>query len=81
LSEFGASVDFHDPVADPEEVRQEFGIELVRKPSPRRYDAVILAVAHREFIGIDVKRLKRRTMSVVYDVKSVLPKHLVDGRL
>lgn len=79
LADFGCNVDVHDPWADPEEVRTEYGLELLPdNPSPdgNNYDAVVLAVAHEEFCALPLRPDARR---VVYDIKSVLPE--ADGRL
>ncbi|QDH71842.1 nucleotide sugar dehydrogenase [Marilutibacter alkalisoli] len=77
-----ARVDVHDPLADPDEARTEFGIELLAEPQAGAYDAVILAVPHRAFLegGIETVRRYGKPECVVYDVKSVLGGG-VDGRL
>ncbi len=84
LMEFGCRVDLLDPYAGAEEVRREYGLDTVRNRfdeiRPEAYDAVVLAVAHRQFLEIDFTRF-RRPGCVIYDVKSVLPRELVDGRL
>ena len=79
LRGYEMKVDLYDPWADKEEVKHEYGIDLVDEPS-EGYDAVVLAVAHNEFIELDVTLLRREN-GVVYDVKSILPKTIVDGRL
>ena len=84
LMEFGCRVDLLDPYAGAEEVRREYGLDAVRNRfdeiRPEEYDAVVLAVAHRQFLEIDFTCF-RRPGCVIYDVKSVLPRELVDGRL
>ena len=84
LMEFGCRVDLLDPYAGAEEVRREYGLDTVRNRfdeiRPEEYDAVVLAVAHRQFLEIDFSCF-RRPGCVIYDVKSVLPRELVDGRL
>lgn len=72
-------IDLYDPWADKEEVQHEYGIDLIDSPDDN-YDAVVLAVAHNEFLELDVTSLRREN-GVVYDVKSILPKDRVDGRL
>ncbi|MFY0672438.1 MAG: nucleotide sugar dehydrogenase [Bacteroidia bacterium] len=79
LRGYEMKVDLYDPWADKEEVKHEYGIDLIDAPD-KDYDAVVLAVAHNEFLELDVTALKREN-GVVYDVKSILPKDLVDGRL
>jgi UDP-N-acetyl-D-galactosamine dehydrogenase len=58
----------------------EYGVEVTATLPEDRYDAVILAVAHKEFLGLDVRSLVKEG-GVIYDVKGVLPRDLVDSRL
>lgn len=79
LKEFGVQAEVFDPWADPAEVKHEYGIELSPEISGK-YDAIILAVSHQKFEALDLKSfLKENT--VVYDIKSFLPKSLVTARL
>lgn len=83
LQEFGCDVHIFDPWADPEEVKAEYGLTSFRKQSELDadgYDAVVLAVAHREFVSLDVATLKNGD-APVFDIKGVLPLEVVDGRL
>lgn len=79
LSNFSMKVDVYDPYALKEEVKHEYGINLVEKPTGS-YNAIILAVAHEEFKTLDIDALKN-TYSVVFDIKGMLPKDKVDARL
>ena len=79
LSDFGCAVEVYDPWADAAEVKHEYGLTLVEKPSGK-YDAVVLAVAHKEFAAIDIDALKNEN-SVVYDIKGTLEKGKADKRL
>jgi UDP-N-acetyl-D-galactosamine dehydrogenase len=84
LKEYCIAVDVHDPWPCPDEAMHEYGLSMVRQPAQGYYDAVILAVGHEQFraIGADgVRSFGKLTGSVVYDVKHVLPKDSVDGRL
>jgi UDP-N-acetyl-D-galactosamine dehydrogenase len=83
LRAFGADVDVHDPRVDSREAHREYGYALVAAPGSGEYDAVVLAVPHREFLdaGIDAIRAYGRDGAVVYDVKGALPRDAVDGRL
>jgi len=83
LCGLGAEVDVHDPWVDPQEARREYGLEMVLDPEEAAYDAVILAVAHRQFgeMGADRLRALGREPHVLYDVKYLLPVSVVDGRL
>jgi UDP-N-acetyl-D-galactosamine dehydrogenase len=83
LGKSGAVVDVYDPWASAAETRHEYGIRLTRTLCSRRYDAVVLAVAHNEFktMGIRGIRALCRARHVVYDIKHVLPSAQTDGRL
>jgi UDP-N-acetyl-D-galactosamine dehydrogenase len=84
FSDYHASVHVWDPWANAEEVREEYGIELVQDPQPGQYDAMILAVGHRDFIELGVERIRalgKTDGSILFDVKYALPKNAVDARL
>jgi len=83
LQDYGMQVDVHDPWVDPEEARQEYGLELTQKPRLGSYDAIVLAVAHRQYreMGAGAIRAWLKAGGVVYDVKHVLPREAVEGRL
>jgi len=84
LKTFGATVDVSDAWADAATVREEYGIEISNKlPDPGSYDAVVLAVAHREYRDMrpDAIRALGKSVSVLFDIKSVLPTDSLDGRL
>lgn len=69
----------YDPWANPEEVKHEYGVEVVNTLPEGKFEAAILAVAHNEFKGIDIRSMVNG--GVVYDVKGILPKELIDARL
>ena len=79
LQSFGTAVDIYDPHADPEEVKQEYGLTLVAQLT-QRYHAIVLTVGHKEFSRLDW-RVIRDHKTVVYDVKGFLDKSLVTARL
>ncbi|MCR6496036.1 Vi polysaccharide biosynthesis UDP-N-acetylglucosamine C-6 dehydrogenase TviB [Thermomonas sp. S9] len=84
LQGYNARVDVHDPWVDAEEARHEYGITPIATPEAGAYDAVVLAVAHDEFRqlgGQGVRAFCGPQAGVVYDVKGVLPRGAVDGRL
>ncbi|MCH7401719.1 nucleotide sugar dehydrogenase [Belliella kenyensis] len=81
LQSFDMDVEIYDPWADPSEVNQEYGIEIVNgeiKNNLQSYSAIILAVGHREFKNWDLKTSEHQ---VIFDVKSILPKEFSDARL
>lgn len=81
LKEYGINVSVYDPWARAEEVRDEYGIGLTESLSAdQKYDAVVLAVAHKEFMELDILSLVKEN-HVVYDVKGCLNPEWVDGRL
>ncbi|MBT8288068.1 MAG: nucleotide sugar dehydrogenase [Bacteroidia bacterium] len=79
---YHVDVDVYDPWASAEEVKEEYGLDLICKGSGIRsdYDAIILAVSHKEFLDIEIGALKS-DKAVIFDVKSLFPKHAVDARL
>ena len=79
LRQFGINVDVYDPNANKEEVSSVYDINLISIPDS--YDAVIIAVAHDEFLKMSIDDLKKSQQSVVYDVKASLDKGKTDGRL
>ncbi len=83
LSDYNAEIVVHDPWVDPEEAEREFGISLLSQPEPGGYDAVIVAVGHREFLAMGADGIRRllRPKGVLFDIKSILPASAVDGRL
>ena len=83
LRGYGAHVDVHDPWVDAELAEEEYGIVPVGDPSPGSYDAIVLAVPHREFIGSGGDGILAYGVkdAVVFDVKGALPRNAVDGRL
>jgi UDP-N-acetyl-D-glucosamine/UDP-N-acetyl-D-galactosamine dehydrogenase len=84
LQEFGAKVEVYDPWADPDDVRDEYGIEIVtEKPADGRYAGIVLAVAHREFIEMSMESIHALGTPdhIIYDIKSVLPVEQIDSRL
>jgi UDP-N-acetyl-D-galactosamine dehydrogenase len=80
LREYTDRITVYDPLADAAKVRAEYGIEITGDEPAGKYEAVILAVAHRAFEKMDIRQLLAGD-AVVYDVKGVLPRDLVDGRL
>lgn len=82
LRTYDIAVDVYDPWANPDEVRDEYGLELLAGPDAVgiSYEAIVLAVAHDKFKTLAVDKLLA-PVSVLYDVKGCLPKEKVDARL
>ena len=79
----GAKVDVWDPWVSSRDARAEYGINLVKRPSRGRYDAIVLAVGHREFLAMtpaEIRRLAKRK-HVIYDIKYLFEREQADGRL
>ena len=83
LRSYNANVHVHDPWVSAREARDEYGLDLVDQPESGKYDAIILAVSHREFIalGADGIRAFGKPGAVLFDVKRALPRERVDGCL
>ncbi len=81
LKEYEIEVDVYDPWANPAEVKHEYGIKTITEyPEENGYKSIILAVAHNEFMKIDLKMHKDHGC-IIYDVKGILSKDLLDARL
>jgi UDP-N-acetyl-D-galactosamine dehydrogenase len=78
LMSFGLTVDVHDPLANPAQAERVYGIQLIQELDLSHYQAILLAVAHDAYKGLDILTSTDR---VVYDLKGVLPRQNVDKRL
>ena len=76
-------MDVHDPWVSSEEALEEYGLQLVDAPQPGQYDAVVVAVAHSQFLDRGAKWIRSlaKPAAVVYDVKYLLPAEFSDDRL
>ncbi len=83
LCSYNIQVDVHDPWVDAKLAHEEYGIAMTEQPQAGTYDAVILAVSHREFAELGAEGIRRfgKPDSVLFDVKALLPRNAVDGRL
>ena len=83
LTEYDLSLDIYDPWVDHQEVEREYGLKPVNQPELGAYDAVVLAIGHRQFKAMratDIRQLVKPA-SVIYDLKNILPEGLADVRL
>jgi UDP-N-acetyl-D-galactosamine dehydrogenase len=83
LQKYGAKIDVYDPWIDAKEAAHEYGIKPIRKLAKGTYDAVVLAVAHKEFheMGVSAIRALAKKPHVLYDIKYLFQAGEVDGRL
>lgn len=80
LEQFNIKVDLYDPHADKHEVAEEYGLNLIDSIQ-NKYDGIILAVSHKEFLKLELDSLKTSSSSVIFDTKAFLDRSLVDSRL
>lgn len=80
LQEYTEYLTVYDPWANAGNVQKEYGIGITNKMPEGEFDAIILAVAHNEFLKMDIKA-KAGGNGVIYDVKGILPRDIIDGRL
>lgn len=81
LKEYTDAITVYDPWANPEAVKHEYGIPVKDSIPTEKFSAVILAVAHKDFLNLNVRDFLESSEGVVYDVKGVLPRNQIDGRL
>jgi UDP-N-acetyl-D-galactosamine dehydrogenase len=79
LKSYGTDLTIYDPWANPEEVIHEYGLQITKIVPQGKYDAVVLTVAHNQYLNMNLKSLLN-TNGIIYDVKGIL-KEKVDGRL
>ena len=80
LVQFGIHVDIYDPWADSNEVKREYGIDILPNLENKKYNSVIIAVAHNEFLSIDYNSFRIQN-AIIFDTKSFIDRSLVDSRL
>lgn len=83
LNEYDTVCEIYDPWANPDEVWQDYNLETFNhyEQLTGSYDAIVLAVCHKEFLDIDYKKLKKHNNTVIYDIKGLLDKNMVQARL
>ena len=80
LKEYNLDITIYDPWANPAIAEHEYGLKVTNELPANKFDAAIMAVAHNEFKTLDVTSLVKDD-SVIYDVKGILPREVIDGRL
>jgi len=83
FDEYQANVDVYDPWVDPQEAQKEYAITPLKSLDQKRYDAIVIAVAHRQFLEMGIEQIRQlgNDNCVIFDTKSLFPKQLVDDRL
>ncbi len=84
FTEFGAQVDVHDPWVDPRDAEREFGLSVLdTDPEPGSYDAILVAVGHRQFVETGAEAIRRygKAGAVLFDAKGLFARSDSDGRL
>jgi len=83
LDDYNPNVDIYDPWINNEEAKEEYGLTMATELKQNHYDAVIIAVAHEEFVALGAKGIRNlcKSNAVIYDIKYVLDSKDVDGRL
>jgi len=79
LKNYGTNITIYDPWADTKEIMHEYGLKSLKSLPKEKFDAIVLAVSHNEFLNLDLDIFKKN-ISVTYDVKGVL-KTKIDGKL
>lgn len=80
LREYNLNITIYDPWANAAAAKREYGIDIAGKIDNQQFDAAVLAVAHDEFKTLDIEKFLKKN-HIIFDVKCVLPKEMVDGRL
>lgn len=80
LKEYTSNIDVYDPWANADKVKTDYQIMIQNHMTNKKYDAIILAVAHKQFQDFNFDRFKK-DKAVIYDVKGILPRNIIDGRL
>lgn len=81
--DYGLEVEVYDPWVDPEDARLEYGIDIIPFPAEGRYDGVVLAVGHQDFVNLPAPQIRgfMKDQAILFDVKNILPSQDIDGSL
>jgi len=80
LKSFGTEVDVYDPWVNGHDVEKMFGVEMLKNLINKNYDAIILAVAHRQFVNLDFEQFQKKG-ALIFDTKSFIDRDFVNARL
>ena len=83
LRDYGMTIDVHDPWPDPDQAKEEYGLDLIERPEHHAYDAIVLTVAHDCITSLSAANLREfgKSQHVLYDLKNILPIDESDLRL
>jgi UDP-N-acetyl-D-galactosamine dehydrogenase len=83
FEDYGITAEVYDPWVSSQEAKKEYGLSLVSELKKGYYSGIVIAVAHRQFVAMSIEELRAlcTSPSVIYDVKSIFPRALVDGSL
>ncbi|MCF6252002.1 MAG: Vi polysaccharide biosynthesis UDP-N-acetylglucosamine C-6 dehydrogenase TviB [Methylococcaceae bacterium] len=83
LRTYEADIHIYDPWVNPDEVKTEYGIQIMTTLEENKFDAIVLAVAHDHFKKMDIRQIRAlgKSNSVIYDLKYLFPAELTDERL
>ncbi len=80
LQSYGSTIEIYDPWASPDEVSKEYGLVSSKKITENKFDAIVLTVAHLEYLKLDLRNMLKKR-GVLYDVKGILSDTIINGRL
>lgn len=80
FAEYTTNITICDPWANCLDLKKEYGVDIMNEQPFEKFDAVILGVVHKEFLSVDIRKFTKGG-GVIYDVKGVLHRDIIDGRL
>ncbi len=80
LQEYNVNITVYDPWANPNIAKREYGIDITNDLPKKQFDSIIMAVAHKEFLNENIESLCKEKR-IIFDVKGILDKSIIDGRL
>ena len=80
LQEYNVNITVYDPWANPAIAKHEYGVEITNELPTQKFEAVIMAVAHKEFFNVNIEDFCEER-HIIFDVKGILNKSIIDGRL
>ena len=80
LEEYTNNITIYDPWVNPQQVKREYGLDVQSEIPKEKFDAIVLCVAHKQFSNLDIKSMTIKN-GVIYDVKGILDRKIIDGRL